>query len=115
MTLQGDNSFYSQRGCSGGFFPDKLDKQPQFTVPSNPNMKTGLGSSAAMVVSFMASTMQFFGIEDLTVAQRSYISSIEFHCQCQILNAFIQNKVGSGFDIAASIYGSQIYRRFSNT
>ena len=31
------------------------------------------------------------------------------------MNAFLANKVGSGFDIAASIYGSQLYRRFSNT
>ena len=31
------------------------------------------------------------------------------------MNAFIANKVGSGFDIAASIYGSQLYKRFSNT
>jgi len=30
------------------------------------------------------------------------------------LNAFLAAKVGSGFDIAASIYGSQLYRRFSN-
>ena len=115
MVLQGDNSFYSQRGCKDGYFPDKLDSQPKFTVPTDPGKKTGLGSSAAMVVAFVAATHQFYGIEDIADACRSYLSSIEFHCSCQILNAFIQNKVGSGFDIAASIYGSQIYRRFSNT
>lgn len=32
----------------------------------------------------------------------------------QIVNAFVQEKVGSGFDIACSVYGSQIYRRFTN-
>ena len=84
-------------------------------VPSDPTKKTGLGSSAAMVVAFVAAAYQFYGLEDITDICRSYLSSIEFHCACQILNAFIQNKVGSGFDIAASIYGSQIYRRFSNT
>ena len=36
------------------------------------------------------------------------------HILCQITNAFIQNKIGSGFDIACAIFGSQIYRRFTN-
>ena len=36
------------------------------------------------------------------------------HIYAQILNAFVQEKVGSGFDIACSVYGSQIYKRFTN-
>ena len=37
------------------------------------------------------------------------------HTSCQIVNAYLQNKIGSGFDIACALYGSQLYRRFTNT
>ena len=36
------------------------------------------------------------------------------HRDAQLLNAFVQEKVGSGFDIACSVYGSQVYQRFTN-
>lgn len=30
LLLLGDNSFYSQRNCEGGYFPDGLEMQPAF-------------------------------------------------------------------------------------
>lgn len=59
VLLQGDNSFYSQRDCKGDFFPEKLGEQPNFSVPRDPTKKTGLGSSAALTVSFLAATFTF--------------------------------------------------------
>ena len=112
VLLQGDNSFYSQRDCEGDFFPDKLGEQPDFSVPRDPTKKTGLGSSAALTVSFLAATFTFL---QMPIYDKNQVPSKEFHCHCQLLNAFLANKVGSGFDIAASIYGSQLYKRFSNT
>ena len=37
IMLRGDNSFYSQRNCRGGFFPDRLNMQPRFSVPTDPS------------------------------------------------------------------------------
>ena len=101
LVLQGDNSFYSQRGCKGNYFPDRLPEQPAFSIPKDPSKKTGLGSSAAMAVSLLAACFKFLGV----IGSSDHFSD-EFHCHCQLLNAFLANKVGSGFDIAASIYGS---------
>ena len=59
IVLKGDNSFYSQRGSD--YFPDRLRDQPDFSVPINPRLKTGLGSSAAMAVSFLAALLHALG------------------------------------------------------
>jgi phosphomevalonate kinase len=32
-----------------------------------------------------------------------------------LLNCFIQDKIGSGFDISAAIYGSHIFRRYQHS
>jgi len=109
LTLQGDNSFYSQRGSD--FFPNRLDQQPAHSIPLNPSLKTGIGSSAAMAVSFLAALLEACAYK---VIGEDGLPTRDFHALCQVLNAFIQDKVGSGFDIAASIYGSQVYRRFTN-
>jgi len=81
------------------------------SVPLDPSKKTGLGSSAALIVSFIASTFKTLRIfEDLS--KEESLSLVHMHSQ--VLNAFVQEKVGSGFDIACSVYGSQLYQRFTN-
>ena len=79
-------------------------------MPLDPSKKTGLGSSAALIVSFVASTFELLGL--LPEDKEENLRSI--HIFSQILNAFVQEKVGSGFDIGCSVYGSQIYKRFTN-
>ena len=74
----------------------------------DPSKKTGLGSSAALIVSFIAGTYRITGL-------LSESENLDFvHRDAQLLNAFVQEKVGSGFDIACSVYGSQVYQRFTN-
>jgi len=34
------------------------------------------------------------------------------HLLCQVANSLAQNKIGSGFDISAAIFGNQVYSRF---
>lgn len=92
ITLKGDNQFYSQRHTS--FFPDRLADQSLHSAITNIAKKTGMGSSASLVVSFLASIRAYFDLK------------FHLHAYCQLLNAFIQDKVGSGFDIAASLFGT---------
>ena len=76
-----------------------------------------MGSSAALTTSLVGSLLQFFGIIDLQStsstlreADRSIIHNLS-----QLIHSVAQGKIGSGFDVAAAVYGSQIYRRFSES
>jgi ERG8-type phosphomevalonate kinase len=79
--------------------------------------KTGMGSSAALTTSLVGSLLQFFGIIDLkstSLTQRETDRSV-IHNLSQLIHSVAQGKIGSGFDVAAAVYGSQIYRRFSES
>jgi len=66
-------------------------------------LKSGFGSSAAAVVSISAVICRHFGISD-----------VEFiHKFSQLAHSRAQGKVGSGFDVACSTYGSIVYSRYS--
>lgn len=67
--------------------------------------KTGMGSSAGLVVVLTASLVSFF-IDD-AVNRENLI-----HNLAQIAHCHAQQKVGSGFDVAAAVFGSITYRRF---
>lgn len=68
--------------------------------------KTGLGSSAGLVSVITGSLLSVF--------KKSSLDEIKdkIHNLAQISHCYAQKKVGSGFDVAAAIYGSIIYRRF---
>lgn len=66
--------------------------------------KTGLGSSAGLVVVVTAAVLLAFGL--LALAQT-------VHNLAQIGHCAAQGKIGSGFDVAAAVYGLIEYRRFS--
>ena len=79
--------------------------------------KTGMGSSAALTTSFVGCILQFFGIINLQHHQSDHFSDTDpyrtvLHNLSQLIHARAQGKIGSGFDIAASVYGSVIYQRF---
>lgn len=65
--------------------------------------KSGLGSSAAATVAMACGILSFHGIEDLTWA----------HHAAQVAHNKAQGKIGSGYDVAASAFGSQEYQRYS--
>ncbi|AWR97867.1 GHMP kinase [Acidianus sulfidivorans JP7] len=69
------------------------------------NKKTGLGSSSASTVALTACLY-----EEIT----KKFDLDEIHKLSQKANFIRQKGIGSGFDIAAAVYGSIIYRRFSS-
>ena len=75
--------------------------------------KTGLGSSAALITSLVTSLL----------LQVSVIAPSDFtegpsrgrnlaHNLAQFVHCLAQGKVGSGFDVSAAVFGSQLYTRF---
>lgn len=68
--------------------------------------KTGLGSSAGLVTVLTAALTNIFLESD------SKISLDLIHNLAQIAHCHAQGKIGSGFDVAAAVYGSIKYRRF---
>ncbi len=65
--------------------------------------KTGLGSSAAATVAMVHGLLLHHGISDFKITH---------HC-AQVAHSRAQGKVGSGYDIAASVFGSQEYQRYT--
>ncbi|KAI9374154.1 Phosphomevalonate kinase [Aspergillus egyptiacus] len=108
ITILADNDYYSETafsrasGRNAGEFVN-------FGVPLHEAHKTGLGSSAALVTALVSAlvihrTMQ---PDDIGAARD------KLHNLAQAAHCAAQGKVGSGFDVAAAVYGSCLYRRFS--
>lgn len=121
ITVAADNDFYSQRDTLNlpeGTAPtvDQLKQLPPFSAQKcriGDVHKTGLGSSAAMTTSLVACFLLH-----LQVVIPDGPDSIEtedlalIHNLAQLAHCAAQGKVGSGFDVSAAIWGSQLYRRF---
>lgn len=71
--------------------------------------KTGLGSSAALVTSLIASICVHFGAADLKASE----DLEHLHQLAQFAHCLAQGKIGSGFDVSSATFGSQKYVRFS--
>ena len=101
VTILADNDYYSQTSASTrtGF--------ATFSTTIQDTHKTGLGSSAALVTALVATLLGFFS----PISYRQDIKVI--HNLAQAAHCAAQGKVGSGFDVAAAVYGSCLYRRFS--
>lgn len=75
--------------------------------------KTGLGSSAALITSLVSglllhtSSIPESSLEFLTSPGRNLAHNVS-----QFVHCLAQGKVGSGFDVAAAVFGSQLYTRF---
>lgn len=129
LKLRADNDFYSQveqlRSLGKPFLSSSLRELPRFVpCPLDPTtgrvrvVKTGMGSSAAMTTALVASLLQYFGIVHLPTADIAH-SNIEssrndcdskkdrslLHNLAQLAHAIAQGKIGSGFDVAAAVYG----------
>jgi phosphomevalonate kinase len=108
LIILADNDYYSQSTPTNGE-PGRFAK---FTVPLSGANKTGLGSSAALVTSLTASLLGHYLPKDV-VDLTSESGKRTLHNLAQAAHCAAQGKVGSGFDVAAAVYGSCLYRRFS--
>ncbi len=71
-------------------------------------VKSGFGSSAAVVVSSIASVLSIYGIDT-----SSYEGKEVLHKLAQLAHSLGSGKIGSGFDVASAVYGSIKYERYS--
>ncbi|KZP34698.1 Phosphomevalonate kinase [Athelia psychrophila] len=120
VVIAGDNDFYSQRAKLASMnLPrtiSSLSKIPPFGsqgVALSDVHKTGLGSSAALITSLVTSLLLHFSVispADLTDTPSDARTLV--HNLAQFVHCLAQGKVGSGFDVSAAVFGSQIYTRF---
>ncbi|KAJ6444544.1 phosphomevalonate kinase [Purpureocillium lavendulum] len=111
LVILADNDYYSQsrdgaHGSTGRF--------AKFAVPLSGANKTGLGSSAALVTALTAALLSHYLPRDAFDASMP-AGRRTLHNLAQAAHCAAQGKVGSGFDVAAAVYGSCMYRRFSPT
>lgn len=117
ITILADNDYYSQ--------PSNITSTTAQTKNDNGNThftdfgvrlqdahKTGLGSSAALVTAFTGALLSHhLPASQFNLSTASGRSKL--HNLAQAAHCAAQGKVGSGFDVAAAVYGTCVYRRFS--
>ncbi|RDW69403.1 hypothetical protein BP6252_08423 [Coleophoma cylindrospora] len=109
VTILADDDYYSQPTQATLVTKDNFT---DFNLRFADVHKTGLGSSAALVTAFTGAVLSHY----LTPSQFSLTSAegrTKLHNLAQAAHCAAQGKVGSGFDVAAAVYGSCVYRRFS--
>lgn len=106
ITILADDGYYSS--SSSAATRPKIDGFSDFGVGLNDAHKTGLGSSAALVSSLTAALVAFYTDETTHIPPSTVV-----HNLAQAAHCAAQGKIGSGFDIAAAVYGPCVYRRFS--
>lgn len=112
VTILADTDYYSNTGSPSNATITTNRRFPDFNVPLQEAHKTGLGSSAALVTAFTAALLVHYLSADL-LSLTSEAGKACVHNLAQAAHCAAQGKVGSGFDVAAAVYGSCIYRRFS--
>lgn len=72
-----------------------------------------MGSSAALITSIVTALLLKFGvISEAGFAKLDGHDRVLAHNTAQMVHCLAQGKVGSGFDVSAAVFGSQIYTRF---
>lgn len=104
INIKGDHRFYSYKDSK----------------ESDNSIKTGLGSSSALISSITSNMMLLlYGKENIKVNSINEIDNNELKClivlSSLLANNFAQNKIGSGFDIISSLLGSQVFHKYNNT
>ncbi|CAI5711711.1 unnamed protein product [Hyaloperonospora brassicae] len=121
VRLWGDNDFYSQvqrlQDAKQPLCRDSLKALDAFLPPTMEDrggefvaLKTGMGSSAALVTSLVAALVTFF-VPAISVEERQRDLEL-VHNLAQLSHCYVQRKIGSGFDVSAACFGSQSYTRF---
>jgi phosphomevalonate kinase len=113
VKILADDEYYSHSEKSGVTVSGKETKKfSHFGVKLTEAHKTGLGSSAALVTAFTGAVLTHYlpsSLFDISSEQ----GKRTLHNLAQASHCAAQGKVGSGFDVAAAVYGSCVYRRFS--
>ena len=112
ITILADKDYYSHSGPLGTNLAPRTDRFLDFNVPLHLAHKTGLGSSAALVTAFTTAVVAYYAPREVSDAS-STEEKLRIHNLAQAAHSAAQGKIGSGFDVAAAVYGSCIYRRFS--
>lgn len=112
VTILADTDYYSNTGSAGNATTTAKQRFLDFNVPLQEAHKTGLGSSAALVTAFTAAILGHYLSAEL-LSLTSEAGKARVHNLAQAAHCAAQGKIGSGFDVAAAVYGSCIYRRFS--
>jgi len=112
INILADNDYYSQPGTTQQIACSQDSRFIDFHVPLHDAHKTGLGSSAALVTAFTAAVLNhYLPVNVFSLSTDS--GKARLHNLAQAAHCAAQGKVGSGFDVAAAVYGSCVYRRFS--
>ncbi|KPM36939.1 hypothetical protein AK830_g9609 [Neonectria ditissima] len=108
LIILADNDYYSHSGSAD----TARGRFAKFPVALGDANKTGLGSSAALVTSLTAALLIHYLPQDLFDID-SDKGKRALHNLAQAAHCAAQGKVGSGFDVAAAVFGSCRYKRFS--
>lgn len=106
ITILADSDYYSHGSPSDG------RRFIDFQVPLHLAHKTGLGSSAALVTALTAAVVGYY-LPTSSLEITSEQGRFRLHNLAQAAHSAAQGKIGSGFDVAAAVFGSCVYRRFS--
>ena len=72
-----------------------------------------MGSSAALTTSLVGALLHALCVVDVgAIGQEKIIGRQIVHNLAQLAHCIAQGKIGSGFDVSAAVFGSQIYSRF---
>ncbi|KAK5948314.1 phosphomevalonate kinase [Knufia fluminis] len=104
LTIMADESYYSKSETTQAGY----DGFTNFGCKLSEAHKTGLGSSAALVTSLTAVLIAWY-MHDIG----QHLPQHLIHNLAQAAHCAAQGKVGSGFDVAAAVFGACLYRRFT--
>lgn len=109
LTVLADNDYYSNSGFVNAAPGARFAR---FGARLSDAHKTGLGSSAALVTALTAAILTHY-LDPTLFDPSADAGRTTLHNLAQAAHCAAQGKVGSGFDVAAAVYGSCRYRRFS--
>jgi phosphomevalonate kinase len=107
ISILADDDYYSQQTGVAQQEAMTRSKFTNFGVKLSDAHKTGLGSSAALTTALVSALLVYTAGETTDLPQKI------IHNLAQAAHCAAQGKVGSGFDVAAAVFGSIVYRRFT--